>query len=535
MRCLVVDDMPDIRVSLAGMLRNFGAEQIDFVADGDQAIKACASRPYELVLCDYNLGDGRDGQQVLEELRFRNQLNNTSIFVMVTAESSREMVLGALEYQPDDYITKPITLPFLRKRLDRIVLRHRELYRIKQALDEKDYLTAEQECEKRLDENTKYRQTCLQIQAEMNYRLKNYNKAENIYTGVLEEQPVLWAKLGLGKTRLAQQQLQQAEQCLKDVIAMDQRVVEAQDLLADTYLAAGDQIAAQQALQIAADLSPKSVLRQRRLAALAKLNEDTDACLKASRKALQTARNSCYEQSNDYLGLARELTDLESKLDEGKEQYAKETFEVLQKLEKRPYFDVGADIQASALKARSLINRNKVQEAGNYLDKAKTLFAQHQEQLEPDVGLDFAQTLIASGDRGGADKVLNQLVQKFPDQEVLRSKVDRLSSNPSSPEGLKKVADMTKEGIVLYEAKQYAAAVKVFKNAVNIFPSHIGLNLNLVQVMLAEAASHGDKMGFEKLCVSSLKRIESISPDDPQYPRFVYLCKQVKDYFQVTI
>ena len=120
MRCLVVDDMPDIRVALTKMLRTFGAEQIDFVANGDQAIEACSSRTYQLVLCDYNLGDGRDGQQVLEELRFRNQLNNTSIFVMVTAESSREMVLGALEYQPDDYITKPITLPFLRQRLDRV-------------------------------------------------------------------------------------------------------------------------------------------------------------------------------------------------------------------------------------------------------------------------------------------------------------------------------------------------------------------------------------------------------------------------------
>ena len=532
MRCLVVDDMPDIRVALTKMLRTFGAEQIDFVANGDQAIEACSSRTYQLVLCDYNLGDGRDGQQVLEELRFRNQLNNTSIFVMVTAESSREMVLGALEYQPDDYITKPITLPFLRQRLDRVLMRHRELYSIKQALDEKDYVTAELECSQLLNENTKYRHTCLQIQAEMNLRLSNFNKAEGIYTGVLEEHPLLWAKLGLGKTQLAKKELEQAEQSLKEVIAMDKRVVEAQDLLADTYLARGDNLSAQEAMQTAAEISPKSVLRQRRLAALAKINEDTETCLQASRKALRTARNSCHEHTDDYLNLARELTNTENESETGKENFAKETFEVLQRLEKRPYFDANADIQTNALKARSLLNRNKTEEACEFLNKAKTLFDAHQNELTPDVGLDFAQTLIASGDRSGADKVLQDLAQKFPEQKQLLAKVDSLSTNPTSPEGMKKVADMTKAGIAYYDTKQYPAAIKVFKDAISVFPSHIGLNLNLIQVMLAEAVAHGDQMGFEKLCKSSLKRINSIDPNDPQYARFVNLRQQVENFFK---
>ena len=74
------------------------------------------------------------------------------------------------------------------------------------------------------------------------------------------------------------------------------------------------------------------------------------------------------------------------------------------------------------------------------------------------------------------------------------------------------MADMTKKGIAYYEAQQFPAAIRVFKEAIGIFPSHIGLNLNLIQVMLAEAHSHGDRMGFEKVCKASLKRIESIDP-----------------------
>lgn len=36
---------------------------------------------------------------------------------MVTAETSKEMVMGAREYQPDAYLTKPLNRAMLEKRL----------------------------------------------------------------------------------------------------------------------------------------------------------------------------------------------------------------------------------------------------------------------------------------------------------------------------------------------------------------------------------------------------------------------------------
>lgn len=535
MRCLVVDDMPDVRVALSNMLRVFGVQHIDVVANGEQAMDACFANHYHMVLCDYNLGPGRDGQQVLEELRFRNRLNNTSIFVMVTAESSREMVLGVLEYQPDDYITKPITQALLRQRLDRVLLRHRELYSIKQALDAKDYMAAEQRCAERLNANTTHRGACLQIQAEMNLRLFNFKRAEDIYTGVLAERPVLWAKLGLGKTQVAKKEYQKAEKNLKDVIADDRRVVEAHDLLADAYLGQGEKILAQQAMQTAAEVSPKSVMRQRRLAELSKLNADTQACLDASRRVIKTARNSCYESPDDYFNLARELTDLSKGSEDGADKYVKETFEVLQKLEKRPYFDVSADVQSNSLKSRSLLHNNKPEEAETFLNKAKTLYQERKDELRPEVGLDFAQTLIVSGDKTGADQVLHELVQKFPEHESFVAKVDAMSGTPKSKEGRKKVADMTKSGVDCYEKKQYQEAIAIFKNAIGVFPSHIGLNLNLIQAVIAETKYNGDQMGFESLCRDSLDRISAIDPADSQYARFSHLRDQIDDVFKLNL
>jgi CheY-like chemotaxis protein/Tfp pilus assembly protein PilF len=535
MRCLVIEDMPDVRVAITGMLRVFGVQQIDIVANGEQAMDACASTHYHMVLCDYNLGQGRDGQQVLEELRYRNRLNNTSIFVMITAESSREMVLGALEYQPDDYITKPITQSLLRTRLDRVLLRHRELYSIKQAMDEKDYATAEKRCAERLQDNTSYRSSCLQIQAEMNLRLFNFKRAEDIYKGVLQDRPVLWAKLGLGKTKVAQKEFADAERNLKEVIAEDKRVVEAHDLLADSYRGRGDNIAAQEAMQAAAEISPKSVMRQRRLAELAKLNEDTQACLEASRKVIKTARNSCYESANDYFNLARELSDLSKQTETGNEKYAKESFDVLQRLEKRPYFDEGADLQANAIRSRTMVNQNKLADAEEFLGKAKDIYEAKKDQLKPEASLELAQSLMAKGDKAAADQLLSELVSKFPHDENLAARVDAISDVPKSAAGRKKVADMTKSGIDSYDKKNFAEAIGIFKNAIGIFPSHIGLNLNLVQAVLAEAKANGEKAGFEKLCRSSLDRISTIAESDPQYARYVHLREQMEAQFKLDL
>ena len=535
MRCLVIDDMPDVRVAITGMLRVFGVQQIDVMANGEQAIEACLNNHYQMVLCDYNLGPGRDGQQVLEELRYRNRLNNTSIFVMITAESSREMVLGALEYQPDDYVTKPITQALLRQRLDRVMLRHRELYDIKQAMDEKDYAAAEQRCAEKLSADTSYRGACLQIQAEMNLRLFNFKRAEEIYTGVLAERPLLWAKLGLGKTQVARKEYAKAEKNLKEVIRDDRRVVEAHDLLADAYVGKGDTLLAQQAMQDAAEVSPKSVMRQRRLAELSKLNEDTQACLEASRRVIKTARNSVYESPDDYFNLARELADLSKDTEANADKYVKETFEVLQRLEKRPYFDVNADIQSNALKSRSLQNNNKLEDAEKFLDKAKSLYQTNKDELEPEVGLEFAQALISSGDKAAADEILHELVEKFPTHQTLIDKADAMSDTPKSQAGRKKVADMTKAGIDYYENKQYAESVETFKRAISIFPSHVGLNLNLVQAVVAEAKSHGEKVGYETLCRTSLQKISSIATNDPQYARYSRLNKEVDELFKLDL
>jgi len=69
LRVLIVDDFNSFRLALSKMLSEFGFSHIDSAANGTEALNYCKKQSYDLVLCDYNLGPGKNGQQLLEELR----------------------------------------------------------------------------------------------------------------------------------------------------------------------------------------------------------------------------------------------------------------------------------------------------------------------------------------------------------------------------------------------------------------------------------------------------------------------------------
>ena len=95
LRFLIVEDSSFFRSAVNGMLNSFGVTKIEAVQNGNQAMEACRSRHYDVVLCDYDLGKGQTGQQLLEALRHNQIINRTTLFVMVTADTSRQAVLAS--------------------------------------------------------------------------------------------------------------------------------------------------------------------------------------------------------------------------------------------------------------------------------------------------------------------------------------------------------------------------------------------------------------------------------------------------------
>ena len=134
-RILIVDDLVEARSSLKKMANILGGDKIDAATDGIEAMNLIHRNDYDIVLSDYNLGRTKDGQQVLEEARFTNRLPATSLFIVITGENAMDMVMGALEYDPDGYITKPYTLNMLKERLIRIITVKEKLRPANEAID----------------------------------------------------------------------------------------------------------------------------------------------------------------------------------------------------------------------------------------------------------------------------------------------------------------------------------------------------------------------------------------------------------------
>lgn len=526
-KCLVIDDFPEIRGSLTRSLKNFGASQVDTAANGEEAIKFCAKRKYDIVLCDYNLGSGKDGQQILEELRHLRVLLMTSLFVIITGESSREMVLGALESQPDDYITKPYTPASLKVRLDRAIIRHEALLVIKQSISDGDYAGALELCNTMIKSGSRYAQDILKIKGQLHFLLKQLKSALNVYESVIVKKPMVWARLGMGKTLAELGDLDEAEKIFEGLIDEDDRYIEAHDLLADIKMQRKDTIGAQEAVENATKVSPKSVLRHRKLAELADVNHDDELSLKSHQQAIKWGLNSCHESEQDYFNYARKVADVTegSRTTESK-VLVKQANNFLDRARKRYADKPEVAAQAQMVETQIHIKQGEQEKAEQSAEKAKQLY---NDLAAPalETSLEYARSMHAMKDEDGARDLLTTLAARHSrDQDVL-SIIDSITGEPISAEGKEVAAKLTKEGISSYDSKAYEEAIRVFNEALATYPKHIGLHLNLIQTAISDSEENGAKPEYEPVCRRSMRAIGSLDESHKQYKRYAYLKKQL--------
>ena len=146
-KVLVVDDFQEVRLMLRTMVEPLGPSVLKLAETGENAIELMEDDDFDVVLCDYNLGEGKDGQQVLEEAKSRGLLPYSSIYIMATAENTSDMVMGAIDYLPDDYISKPFNRTVIHARLKKLLEKKENLNDISKAIADKDYKKAIECCD----------------------------------------------------------------------------------------------------------------------------------------------------------------------------------------------------------------------------------------------------------------------------------------------------------------------------------------------------------------------------------------------------
>lgn len=107
-KVLVVDDTPEIRVSLKTFLKIRGLDVYD-AADGEQALRQVETEKPRLVITDERM-PGMNGLTVLKKIK---EIDSSIKVVMISGAQDEKVVRMALELGACDYITKPFSFQSL--------------------------------------------------------------------------------------------------------------------------------------------------------------------------------------------------------------------------------------------------------------------------------------------------------------------------------------------------------------------------------------------------------------------------------------
>jgi two-component system OmpR family response regulator len=121
MRVLLLEDDDDAADRVAKILTSRGVEPIERFSRGDEALKAAAAEPYDLLILD-RMVDGMDGLSLLQRLRAMDV--QTPALFLSNLGQTRSRVEG-LDAGADDYLAKPFEPEELMARVNALLRRSR--------------------------------------------------------------------------------------------------------------------------------------------------------------------------------------------------------------------------------------------------------------------------------------------------------------------------------------------------------------------------------------------------------------------------
>ncbi|MCX9156841.1 response regulator [Niveibacterium sp. 24ML] len=302
---LVVENQSNMRTQLRNMLAMCGITKLEAAQSAGAAIRKLRDSSFDIILCEYHLGEGQDGQHFLEDIRHHHLIPLYTLFIMVTGERSYERVVGAAELAPNDYILKPFAPDLLRTRLER-ALNKREAFmptwQLIEAGNAADAIAACQEGE------LKYPVFAIDFQrlhAELLITTGRAEEAQAVYEKVLARRAVPWANLGLAKALFMRKRYEEAETQLVGLLNESEQYLDAWDWLAKTREAVGALVEARQALERAAELSPHTLRRMRHIGEVALELGDLEAAERTLNDVVRKAKYSDFRDPEDHVKLVK--------------------------------------------------------------------------------------------------------------------------------------------------------------------------------------------------------------------------------------
>lgn len=518
---LIIEDFAEFARSLRGMMANLGCKHIDLTYNGEDALQACKEKKYDIILSDYNLGDSKDGQQLLEEISHYDLLKSNSVFLIITAENAAAMVMGALEYQPDSYLTKPFNNQILKARLDRAIQKKDLLSPIVLSMRKKKWHEAIAHCDEIFENHSKYRMACLRHKFNCYKNLKQFDKALELTTKIVNERAIPWAMLGVGEIFYLKNEIDRAIDLFQDMIKEFPMVMEGYDWLAKLLYQTGHPVEAQNVLLKAVEKSPKALKRQKLLGQIAEENDDLETMTIAFRQAIRFGKNSAFATPDEFIKLTKSLgLQLNGVSNSDRKKLIEEAESVFSNLSER--FKANPKVQFRGAVAHADFSSITNDEAAvkKHLKSANRYYDRIEEILGSNESIEISESLKHLGQSELAECILEEAVEQYFDDPKFIKRAQKITNNKHLIANGQKANQHNSKAIQFFKSKNFDAAIEHFAKAEAIAPNNVNINLNHVQTLLKRAQVSSNKMGDLENAEQILSRITRLGPDDDRYSRY---------------
>ncbi|MFS2216078.1 tetratricopeptide repeat protein [Telluria sp. Tellsp104] len=515
LNALIIEPHAGMRSTIHNMLNMCGLSKIDHVGSSNQAVKHLGLKQYDLILCEYALEGGQDGQQLLEDVRHHKLMPLSTMFFMVTAEGDYGKVVSAAELGPTDYVLKPFTADRLLERIARGLERRNALlpvYDLMEAGNQREAIAACLDGEERYP---RYLVDFMRLRAELHMFLGEPHEAEPLYRQLVETKAIAWARLGLAKTLFLRERYDEAREMLENLVDANKNFVDAYDWLARTHEAAGALDAAQAVLTEAVAVSPHAVRRLRKLGETALEAGDHDTAEKILKQVVSKAKYSEFKDPQDHVRLVQTLV---------RKGDPVQAAAVIRDLDKSMAFQKHTPL-CSAI-ASSLVHEYTGNEARLAESLAAALAAsQEAPDLRPEIKLELARTCIENGMQEGAAEIVRDVMRNAQNgaavaraMAVFENAGQAETAQKLAMESRQQVVDLVATGAAKAKSGDYKGAVVLMQEAATKLPDNPQVVFNAALAILKCLDHEGwdERLGQQALAyIAGVRRLDPVNPKLP--------------------
>ncbi len=483
---LIIDDMPGMRSSMRATLSSLGIDRCDQVGTAREAVGKMRANFYDLIICDYYLGDDTDGQQILEMVRRNRIISHSSLFIIVTAERTQDRVVSAADFLPDDYLVKPFTADTLGKRAVSLLEKREYFQDAYAALDEGKHDLAISRLGQLCANKNKYWIDAMRLMGDSLVLAGRYADAISTFEEILKLKEIPWAVMGKVKGLKGLGKADEARRLLGALLQQHTEYLAGYDMLATLCAEAGDAEEAQKQVEKALAIVP-AMHRQKRAGKLALERGDTDKAQQYLSEVVERGKYSFFKEPEDYTLLSQ------VHMEKGDTEQARSVLDLVgRRFAATP--EVKSKVQV--LKAMAWQKEGKSEQAKALLEP----LLDSPDDLPETVRMDLAKTCFMIGDNEVASRLLSEMVQNNHDNAALKEDAVKMLESVGLGDQAKElvgnaveeVIALNNRGAMLLRDGQLDEAAELLVEAAEKLPRNAAIVLNAAYALLLKLQKSGE-------------------------------------------